>query len=92
MLYTANNGAGDFAGQEYLGLYPYVEYGREENEVKEDFWVYDQESDNHITLRNWFEWRKNNIKFDYILMRMTGMGRKVFVSYKYKDNDVERIA
>ena len=50
--------AGDFAGQEYLGLYPYLRYGREENEVKEDFWVYDQESDNHITLRNWLNGEK----------------------------------
>lgn len=24
-------------------------------------------------------------------MRMTGMGRKVFVSYKYKDNDVKEL-
>ena len=29
-----------------------------ENEVKEDFCVYDQESDNHITLRNWLNGEK----------------------------------
>lgn len=50
--------AEDFAGQEYLGLYPYLRYGREENETKEDFWVYDQESDNHITLRSWLNGEK----------------------------------
>ena len=65
--------------------------GEKKIEVKEDFWVYDQESDNHITLRNWLNGEKINIKFDYILMRMTGMGRKVFVSYKYKDNDVKEL-
>lgn len=47
--------AGNFAGQEYLGLYPYLRYGQEEDTSKADFWVYDQETDKHITLRNWLD-------------------------------------
>ena len=45
--------AADFAGQEYLGLYPYLRYGQEENTSKADFWVFDQATDKHVTLRNW---------------------------------------
>ena len=50
--------AGNFVGQEYLGLYPYLRYGQEEDTSKADFWVYDQETDKHITLRSWLDGAK----------------------------------
>lgn len=43
-----------FHGQEYLGLYPYLDY--EHNKQNEyEFWVNNQESDEYIKLRDWLE-------------------------------------
>ena len=33
---------GNYKGQEYLGLYPYLDYETPEGETKKDFWVNDQ--------------------------------------------------
>lgn len=50
--------AGEYAGQEYLGLYPYLKHGQSKNGENYDFWVYDQESDKHISLRSWLDGNK----------------------------------
>lgn len=43
-----------FDGQEYLGLYPYLEYKKAQGENRYDFWVIDQEnSDKYISLKSW---------------------------------------
>ena len=49
---------GEFNGQEYLGLYPYLRYDHLENTVKNDFLVYNQTSNKHITLREWLNGKK----------------------------------
>ena len=43
-----------FKGQEYLGLYPYLEYAKVQGEEKQEFWVHDQVDRNkYIILRDW---------------------------------------
>ena len=49
---------GEFNGQEYLGLYPYLRYDHLENTVKNDFLVYNQISNMHITLHEWLNGKK----------------------------------
>ena len=45
-----------FKGQEYLGLYPYLEYAKIHGEDKYDFWVYDQvDTKKYIILKNWLQ-------------------------------------
>lgn len=44
-----------YRGQEYLGLYPYLQYEKYANEDLYDFWVHDQESDKYILLRAWLK-------------------------------------
>lgn len=45
---------GTFKGQEYLGLYPYLEYKKSENLTRDDFYVCDQKgSGKCISLREW---------------------------------------
>lgn len=39
-----------FPGQEYLGLYPYIEYERISGQDKYDFWVYNQGTNEYIIL------------------------------------------
>lgn len=46
---------GEYNGQEYLGLYPYLRHDKLEDAMEYDFWVYDQETNKHITLRNWLD-------------------------------------
>lgn len=46
---------GEYNGQEYLGLYPYLRHDRMEGMSKLDFWVYDQETNKHIILRSWLD-------------------------------------
>lgn len=43
-----------FHGQEYLGLYPYIEYVRINGE-KYDFWVRDQETGKYVILKYWLD-------------------------------------
>lgn len=48
-----------FKGQEYLGLYPYLEYARINGKDKYEFWVYDQEDNRkYIMLRDWLKGKK----------------------------------
>lgn len=48
-----------FKGQEYLGLYPYLEYAATQGTRKMEFWVYDREDrKKHIILREWLKGRK----------------------------------
>lgn len=49
---------GEYDGQEYLGLYPYLRHDRLEGASDYDFWVYDQEANRHITLRSWLDGKK----------------------------------
>ncbi|MCM1539980.1 MAG: toll/interleukin-1 receptor domain-containing protein [Blautia sp.] len=50
--------AGEFKGQEYLGLYPYLRYDQEGDSPDKEFLVYDQKSNRHITLRDWLNGKK----------------------------------
>ena len=42
-----------FRGQEYLGLYPYIEYEKYANKNEYDFWVYNQGTNEYVILRSW---------------------------------------
>ena len=45
-----------FNGQEYLGLYPYLEYEKVYNQSRYDFWVCDQKDQNkYQILRDWLK-------------------------------------
>lgn len=44
-----------FKGQEYLGLYPYLEYEKIANSDKFDFWVQAQDSSKYVSLRQWLQ-------------------------------------
>ena len=44
-----------FLGQEYLGLYPYIEYEKIYGKDTYDFWVYDQGTNKYIILSAWLE-------------------------------------
>lgn len=45
---------GSYIGQEYLGLYPYLDYETPEGETKKDFWVNDPRvPDKYIRLKCW---------------------------------------
>lgn len=46
---------GEFNGQEYLGVYPYLRYDIVDGDIKKDFWVYNARNDTHIRLREWLE-------------------------------------
>lgn len=45
--------SGSFSGQEYLGLYPYLQYSTNMSTNKYDFWVYEQGSNKYIVLNEW---------------------------------------
>ncbi len=45
----------NFSGQEYLGLYPYVTYGKYENRERSDFWVWQPGTTKYIVLKEWLE-------------------------------------
>ncbi len=48
-----------FKGQEYLGLYPYLEYAKVQGKKKQEFWVYDQDNRNkYVILREWLRGQK----------------------------------
>jgi hypothetical protein len=44
-----------FHGQEYLGLYPYLEYAKYSNQNRYEFWVNNQDGEEYITLRGWLD-------------------------------------
>lgn len=43
----------NFNGQEYLGLYPYLEYAEYSNKNQYEFLVDNQENDEYVILREW---------------------------------------
>ncbi|AMV63900.1 MULTISPECIES: TIR domain-containing protein [Lactobacillaceae] len=46
----------DFKGQEYLGLYPYMDYTAEENSETKHFWITDPQNTNKYTLlKDWLD-------------------------------------
>lgn len=49
---------GEYNGQEYLGLYPYLRYDKLGDAIQYDFWVYDQKTNKHITLKDWLDGQK----------------------------------
>lgn len=54
ILPVMNTGQDKFKGQEYLSLYPYIDYAKNSNSNKNEFWVNDpQDSEKYVTLRNW---------------------------------------
>lgn len=42
-----------FKGQEYLGLYPFIDYAPIENTQKYQFWVNDPQNGNYVSLEKW---------------------------------------
>lgn len=51
--------SGSYKGQEYLGLYPYLDYEKYENNSQMDFWVNDQNNINkYIPLKDWLNGKK----------------------------------
>lgn len=45
-----------FIGQEYLGLYPYIQYSQIKGREKYDFWVYDQaDRRKYVILSEWLK-------------------------------------
>ena len=42
-----------FKGQEYLGLYPFIDYALNKNTHTYEFWVNDPQSGNYISLGEW---------------------------------------
>ena len=42
-----------FKGQEYLGLYPFIDYALIENTQKYQFWVNDPQNGNYVSLEKW---------------------------------------
>ena len=43
-----------FAGQEYLGIYPYIDYEKIQNGEKYDFWVNDPtDKQKYVRLKDW---------------------------------------
>lgn len=42
-----------FRGQEYFGLYPYLEYAMYSDKRRYEFWVNNQENDEYVILRDW---------------------------------------
>lgn len=53
ILPVLSSAASTYHGQEYLGLYPYLEYEQVINSDKFDFWVQEQNSDRYVSLRAW---------------------------------------
>lgn len=47
--------ASTYHGQEYLGLYPYLEYEKYQNSDEYNFWVYEQGSSKYIRLDLWLD-------------------------------------
>lgn len=44
-----------YKGQEYLGLYPYLQYAQYRDSDKYDFWVYEQGSSKYVVLKSWLQ-------------------------------------
>ncbi len=58
ILPILNEESNEYEGMEYLGLYPYIDYVKDQN-GKFDFWVNDSQIKNkYITLRKWLNGEK----------------------------------
>lgn len=59
------NQGNSYNGQEYLGLYPYIEYNRRNNsDYVYDFWVHDpKDRRKYIVLRNWLSGKQPFIHY-----------------------------
>ena len=44
-----------FRGQEYLGLYPYIRYSKVKGRNQDEFWVYNQGTDEYVILKKWLD-------------------------------------
>lgn len=44
-----------FRGQEYLGLYPYIMYSKVKGRNQDEFWVYNQGTDEYVILKKWLD-------------------------------------
>ena len=53
ILPVLSSATSTYHGQEYLGLYPYLEYSKYQNSDDYDFWVCEQGSSKYIQLRAW---------------------------------------
>lgn len=47
--------ASTYKGQEYLGLYPYLQYAPRQDTGENDFWVHDQYSSKYVRLDLWLK-------------------------------------
>lgn len=50
-----------FKGQEYLGLYPFIDYETRKGTQEYEFWVNDPENGNYISLRKWLSGENHTI-------------------------------
>lgn len=53
ILPILNYSSYSYQGQEYLGLYPYLQYEKYADRDTYDFWVHEQNSSKYIPLRSW---------------------------------------
>lgn len=53
ILPVLSSATSTYHGQEYLGLYPYLEYEKYQNSDKYDFWVYEQSTSKYVRLDLW---------------------------------------
>lgn len=53
ILPVLSSAAPTYHGQEYLGLYPYLDYDKVRNSDRFDFWVQEQNSNRYISLEEW---------------------------------------
>lgn len=55
ILPVLDHATSTYRGQEYLGLYPYLQYAKYANSDKYDFWVYAQDSSKYVLLKSWLQ-------------------------------------
>lgn len=56
ILPVLETSSGSFKGQEYLGLYPFIDYASFQGNNKYEFWVNDPDDNNkYVSLREWLE-------------------------------------
>ena len=53
ILPVMNYSSSTYRGQEYLGLYPYLQYEKYADSDAYDFWVFEQDSSKYVPLRSW---------------------------------------
>ena len=54
ILPVLDTASSTFTGQEYLSLYPYIDYAKDQSNSKMEFWVNDPQDPSHyVSLRDW---------------------------------------